>query len=113
MTATVLIGDADRRVLKWPQRCPRCGATDFLVSLDIRVLRIKRRRRANESAVGYFFSAQEWPEGLRIAVPMCPRHARSNRLGGALLRDDTASAFLRDSIYLCFALTVLGFRRPR
>jgi hypothetical protein len=63
--------------LKWPQRCPRCGASKELIYLD--------GRAARESAspgLGYWRFRREY---FNIPILMCRDHAIANQIGGWLL----------------------------
>ncbi len=99
MAEDVRIAMTDRTLLKWPQRCPRCGESDFLVLRDIVVMRDQRRRRPLESALHYALWVGDLGEKLRIPVPACRRHARSNQVGGWLLRADALPRLLRLTSY--------------
>ena len=99
MAEDVRIAMTDRTLLKWPQRCPRCGESDFLVSRDIVVMRDQRRRRPSESALHHALWAGDLGEKLRIPVPTCRHHARTNQVGGWLLRPDALPRFLRLTAY--------------
>ena len=84
--------------LKWPQRCPRCGAAGDLLWRDVRVVRNNRGPR-NRSMRGPSFLLYT-QETIRLPVPMCRVHADTNQAGGRLLDRDVAMIVLRASIHV-------------
>jgi len=111
MSEDVRIAMTERTLLKWPQRCPRCGSTNALVERDAMFIRMIRRRRKHESALDRFMTGDASRDNLRVPILTCWAHARSNRVGGGFLRHDVGASFLRQSIYVgavCVFLFVLG-----
>jgi hypothetical protein len=113
MSEDVSIAIAERTLLKWPQRCPRCGSTMSLVERRARFSRLTPRRRPGKSALDYFITgnivSRHWLEDVRLQVPVltCREHARANQLGGALLFHGPLSTFFRASIYVGVVAYVL------
>lgn len=106
MTEDVRLALTERTLLKWPQRCPRCGSTGELVQRNASLYRLTPRRRPGESALNYFINGNIVHRGalddvrLRVPVPTCRAHARSNQLGGALLRRGPVITFFRASVHV-------------
>ena len=97
MAETVRIALNAPGPLKWPSRCPRCGATDDLVLLDAKVVRNNRGPENRRSSASILLYTQE---SIRLPVPMCRMHAHTNQAGGALLGRDVTMIVLRASIYV-------------
>lgn len=95
----------------WPPRCPRCGSAGPLVRRELRVLRMIRRRRPGETALRHFmlgdvnFGAAD--DNASLALITCEKHARTNQLGGALLRRDVLGDFMRLLVHLGMAWALL------
>jgi hypothetical protein len=85
--------------LKWPQRCPRCGATKELIYLD--------GRAARESAgpgLGYWWFRREY---FNIPILMCRDHAISNQIGGRLLERTMFLMMGRAFLYLSMFTSII------
>jgi len=97
MAETVRIALTSPEPLRWPGRCPRCGANTNLVLRDAKVVR-NNRGPGNRSGGGFMLLYAQ--ESVRLPVPMCRAHADTNQVGGALLGRDIKMIVLRASIYL-------------
>jgi hypothetical protein len=91
--------------LKWPLRCPRCGATDDLAWHGIQAVRNNRGPGDRGARRPSFLRFPQ--EAIRFSALMCNTHAPANRAAGALLGRTVGMLALRASIYASL-LCLLG-----
>ena len=89
--------------MRWPQRCPCCGAGENLVYTQFRAA----REKDSYTGIRVRFST-EW---FDLPVLTCSRHAHSNWLGGKILERTAAASIFRYTVAFClFLMAVVLFQ---
>jgi hypothetical protein len=98
-TVKISLVQAEDGRIKWPSRCPRCGATDDLTYVDGRVG--VETRNTGETAYAGTFKVVEvaW---TAIKFPVCKEHSFQNEVGIRLLEKNLFGYIVRGMIYFAF-----------
>ena len=101
MPEIVRVAITDNSVnIAWPPRCPRCGEEKRLVPSTNRVSRLKSVR----PNLGGGLTMRS--DVMYMSVPMCERHAGTNRLANLILQRSPLWAGLRALSWLGLAMLV-------
>jgi hypothetical protein len=68
--------NAGIKAISWPKRCPRCGGTEKLISVDSRVVRLSAEAPTKLGAMLAIRS-----ETVHLSFLACDQHAHQNEIG--------------------------------
>lgn len=104
MTTTVRVAiQDDLPPIEWPRCCPKCGATDSLVSATSRLGRVKSIR---PNLLGGMTMKSDV---LHLSFPVCEKHAQETRWANLILDNGPLARLIHMIVYMgaLFALPML------
>lgn len=98
----IAVNTAGISAINWPKRCPRCAATEKLISVDSRVVRMSAHA---PQKLGSILTIRS--EIVHLSFLACQQHAYQNEAGVRILEKTPAMSLLRLLAYVAFAFDVL------